>query len=64
MRTMIAVLRAVLKDEAANALPEYAIIAAALALGMLATMATIGHEAGAQLGSTNQNLSNLAVSPR
>ena len=61
---MIAILRALLRDEAANTLPEYAIIATVLALGMLAAMAAIGHEAGTQLGSTNQNLSQLAVSPQ
>ena len=50
-------------DDAGNALVEYAIVAAAIALPLLGIGYAIASSSGSGLSTMTSNLSNLGVSP-
>jgi Flp pilus assembly pilin Flp len=57
------VLLAMLLDDAGNAIVEYAIVAAAVALPLIGIGYAIANNTGIKLGSTTQGLSNLGITP-
>jgi Flp pilus assembly pilin Flp len=59
MRAMLAMLR----DDAGNALVEYAIVAAGIALPLIGIGYAIASSAGGGLGHTANQLSNLGTNP-
>jgi Flp pilus assembly pilin Flp len=59
MRALIAMLR----DDAGNALVEYAIVAAGIALPLIGIGYAITHSAGSGLSHTTSGLSNLGMTP-
>lgn len=63
MSRAIAALTAVLRDESGNALVEYAIVAAGIALPLIAIGYAIASSAGLGLGHTTAGLSNLGTNP-
>lgn len=63
MRNAIASLTALLRDQSANALVEYAIVAAGIALPLIAIGYAIASSAGLGLGHTTTGLSNLGTNP-
>ena len=60
LRTIVRVLW---DDDAGNALVEYAIVAAAIALPLLGIGYAIASSSGSGLSTMTTNLSNLGVSP-
>lgn len=60
LRTLI---RMLVNDDAGNALVEYAIVAAAIALPLLGIGYAIASSGGTGLNNMTTNLSNLGVSP-
>lgn len=54
---------AMLKDDAGNAIVEYAIVAAAIALPLLGIGYAIANNGGIQLGNMTNGLSNLGITP-
>ena len=59
MRSLLAVLR----DEAGNAMVEYAIVAAGIALPLIGIGYAIATSAGSGLSHTTSGLSNLGQAP-
>jgi Flp pilus assembly pilin Flp len=59
MRALLTMLR----DDAGNALVEYAIVAAGIALPLLGIGYAIANSAGGGLGHTTNQLSNLGTNP-
>jgi len=59
-RTLMRMLR---DDDAGNALVEYAIVAAAIALPLIGIGYAIASSSGTGLSNTTTSLSNLGVSP-
>jgi Flp pilus assembly pilin Flp len=59
MRALLAMLR----DDAGNAMVEYAIVAAGIALPLIGIGYAIAHSAGTGLGHTTSGLSNLGMTP-
>jgi Flp pilus assembly pilin Flp len=59
MRALLSMLR----DETGNALVEYAIVAAGIALPLLGIGYAISQSAGSGLGHTTSSLSNLGTNP-
>lgn len=55
--------RMLLSDQGGNAIVEYAMIAAGIALPLLAIGFAIAHSGGAGVHTMTSNLSNLGVSP-
>lgn len=56
-------LLAMLLDDAGNAMVEYAIVAAGIALPLIGIGYAITHSAGSGLTSTTSGLSNLGTNP-
>ncbi len=56
-------IRMLVNDDAGNALVEYAIVAAAIALPLLGIGYAIASSSGTGLNNMTTNLSNLGVSP-
>ena len=56
-------IRMVTGDDAGNAMVEYAIVAAAIALPLLGIGYAIASSSGSGLSNMTTNLSNLGVSP-
>lgn len=56
-------LMAMLRDDAGNAIAEYAIVAAAVALPLIGIGYAIANNGGVKLGNTTQGLSNLGITP-
>jgi Flp pilus assembly pilin Flp len=59
MRAMLALLR----DDTGNALVEYAIVAAGIALPLIGIGYAIAQSAGSGLGQTTSSLSKLGTNP-
>lgn len=59
MRALLAMLR----DDTGNALVEYAIVAAGIALPLIGIGYAIASSAGGGLGHTTNQLSNLGITP-
>lgn len=56
-------LRALLRDDSGNAMVEYAIVAAGIALPLIGIGFAIASSAGGGLGHTTNGLSNLGMTP-
>lgn len=56
-------LLAMLRDDSANAMVEYAIVAAGIALPLIGIGYAIASSAGSGLGNTTTGLSNLGMNP-
>lgn len=52
-----------LNDDAGNALVEYAIVAAAIALPLIGIGYAISHGSGTNVSNMTQNLSHLGMAP-
>jgi Flp pilus assembly pilin Flp len=62
-RTLWAVLARMLSDDAGNALVEYAIVAAAIALPLIGISVAIANSSGVNLSNMTQHLSGLGTTP-
>jgi len=64
VRSLLAMLnRMLIDDDAGNAMLEYAIVAAAIALPLIAIGYAIAQNSGANLSNMTSNMSNLGISP-
>ena len=63
MRTLALRIAAMLQDDAGNAMVEYAIVAAGIALPLIGIGYAIATSAGNGLGHTTSVLSNLGTTP-
>lgn len=59
MRALIAMLR----DDAGNAIVEYAIVAAAVALPLIGIGYAVASNSGIKLGNVTQHLSDIGMTP-
>jgi Flp pilus assembly pilin Flp len=62
-RTLWAVFARMLSDDAGNALVEYAIVAAAIALPLIGISVAIANSSGVNLSNMTQHLSGLGTTP-
>ena len=62
-RTPAAAVLALLRDESAQALADYALVAATIGILMIAVMVTMQHTAANNLDNTQTGLSNEANNP-
>lgn len=62
-RTLWAVFARMLSDDAGNALVEYAIVAAAIALPLIGISVAIANSSGINLSNMTQHLSGLGTTP-
>lgn len=60
---MLRAMLAMLRDESANALVEYAIVAAGIALPLIGIGYAIAQHSGSSLSTMTGNMSNLGISP-
>lgn len=62
-RTLWAVFARMLSDDVGNALVEYAIVAAAIALPLIGISVAIANSSGVNLSNMTQHLSGLGTTP-
>ena len=62
-RMLWAVVARMLSDDAGNALVEYAIVAAAIALPLIGISVAIANSSGVNLSNMTQHLSGLGTTP-
>lgn len=62
-RMLWAVFARMLSDDAGNALVEYAIVAAAIALPLIGISVAIANSSGVNLSNMTQHLSGLGTTP-